>query len=124
MREYLFGTLAAQDRTHSNLERVRSERVFIGTNGREVNIERVRHASRPGTGHDVPVPEITRRWSAAQKKLAETAASLGAIDVLDNSHGTTRHIVSITKGIRLPATPTPAWARTMLRPIEQHSPAK
>lgn len=34
--------------------------VFIGTNGPEVNIERVRHASRPGTGHDVPVPEITR----------------------------------------------------------------
>ena len=35
--------------------------------------------------------------------LAETAASLGAIDVLDNSHGTTRHIVSITKGTAPPS---------------------
>lgn len=90
----------------------------------EVNIERVRHTSHPGAGHVVPVPEITRRWSAAQTNLAETAAPLGAMDVLDNTHGTTRHIVNITKGIRLPATPTPAWARTMLRPIEQHRPAK
>ena len=90
--------------------------VFIGTNGAEINIERVRQRVRAGTGHDVPLPEITRRWAAAQKNLVETAASLGAIDVLDNSHGTTRHVASITKGgIRLPATPTPAWARTMLR---------
>ena len=73
---------------------------------------------------DVPVPEITRRWSAAQKNLAETAASLGTIDVLDNSHGVTRHVASITKGgIRFPATPTPAWAWALIRQIEQHRPA-
>ena len=45
--------------------------VFIGTSGAEINIERVRQRVRSGTGHDVPVPEITRRWSAAQKNLAE-----------------------------------------------------
>ena len=98
--------------------------VFIGTNGPEINIERVRQRVRSGTGHDVTVPEITRRWSAAQKNLAETAASLGAIDVLDNSHGMTRHVASVTKGgIRLPATSTPAWARALIRQIEQHRPA-
>ena len=97
--------------------------VFIGTNGAEINIERVRQRVRSGTGHDVPVPEITRRWSAAQKNLAETAASLGTIDVLDNSHGVTRHVASITKGgIRFPATPTPAWAWALIRQIEQHRP--
>ena len=97
--------------------------VFIGTNGAEINIERVRQRVRSGTGHDVPVPEITRRWSAAQKNLAETAASLGTIDVLDNSYGVTRHVASITKGgIRFPATPTPAWAWALIRQIEQHRP--
>ena len=95
----------------------------IGTNGAEINIERVGQRVRSGTGHDVPVPEITRRWSAAQKNLAETAASLGTIDVLDNSHGVTRHVASITKGgIRFPATPTPAWAWALIRQIEQHRP--
>lgn len=98
--------------------------VFIGTNGPELNVERVRQRVRSGTGHDVPVPEITRRWTAAQKNLVDTAASFGAIDVLDNSHGTTRHVASIAKGgIRLPATPTPAWARTLIREVEQHRPA-
>lgn len=97
--------------------------VFIGTNGAEINIERVRQRVRSGTGHDVPLPEIRRRWSAAQKNLAETAASLGAIDMLDNSHGETRHVARITRSeIRLPATPTPAWARTLIRQIEQHRP--
>ena len=98
--------------------------VFIGTTGPDINIERVRQRVRSGTGHDIPVAEITRRWSAAQKNLAETAASLGAIDVLDNSHGTTRHVASITiGGIRLPAIPTPAWARTLIRGIAKHRPA-
>ena len=98
--------------------------VFIGTNTVEINIERVRQRVRSGTGHDVPLTEITRRWSGAQKNLSETAASLEAIDVLDNSHGLTRHVASITKGgIRLPATPTPAWARALIRQIEQHCPA-
>ena len=84
----------------------------------------VRQRVRSGTGHDVPLRDITRRWSAAQKNLAETAASLGAIDVLDNSHGVTRHVASITKGeIRLPATPTPVWARALIRQIEQYHPA-
>ena len=97
--------------------------VFIGTNGAEINIERVGQRVRSGTGHDVPIPEITRRWSAAQKNLAETAASLGTIDVLGNSHGVTRHVASITKGgIRFPATPTPAWAWALIRQIEQHRP--
>ena len=90
--------------------------VFIGTNGAEINIERVRQRVRSGTGHDVPLPEITRRWSAAQTNLAETAASLGAIDVLDNSHGVTRHVARITRGeITLPGTPTPEWARIVGR---------
>ena len=98
--------------------------VFIGTKGPEINIERVRQRVRSGTGHDVPLAGITRRWTAARKDLAETAASLGAIDVLDNSHGTTRHVASITRsGIRLPTTPMPAWARTLIRLIEQHRPA-
>ena len=97
--------------------------VFIGTNGAYINIERVRQRVRSGTGHDVPLPEITRRWSAAQKNLAETAASLRDIEVLDNSHGVTRHVASITKGeIRLPATPTPVWARALIRQIEQYRP--
>ena len=57
------------------------------------------------------------------KNLAETAASLGAIDVLDNSHGVTRHVARNTTGeIWLPATPTPAWARTLIRQIEPHRP--
>ena len=43
--------------------------VFIGTNGAEINIERVRQRVRSGTGHDVPLPEITRRWSAAQTNV-------------------------------------------------------
>ena len=99
--------------------------VFIGTTGPEINVERVRQRVRSGTGHDVPLPEITRRWSAAQKNLAETAASFGAIDVLDNSHGTTRHVASVTQGgIRLPATPTPAWARAMVPQIEQQRRAR
>lgn len=99
--------------------------VFIGTNGVEINIERVRQRVRSGTGHDVPLTEITRRWSAAQKNLSETAASLGAIDVLDNSHGVTRHVASVTKsGIRFPATPTPAWVRALIRQIEQHRPTR
>ena len=97
--------------------------VFIGTNGAEINIERVRQRVRSGTGHDVPLPEITRRWSAAQTNLSETAASLGAIDVLDNSHGVTRHVARITRGeITLPGTPTPEWARALIRQIEQHRP--
>ena len=63
-----------------------------------------------------PAPDTTSRSRRSRgggqqlrKTLPETAASLGAIDVLDNSHGVTRHVARITKGeIRLPTTPTPA----------------
>ena len=123
-REHLFGTFPAQDRTRGTANGYAVRAVFIGTNGAQINIDRVRQRVRSGTGHDVRLPEITRRWSAAQKNLAETAASLGAIDVLDNSHGVTRHVARITKArIRLPATPTPAWARTLIGQIEQHRPS-
>ena len=44
---------------------------LIGTNGPEINIERVRQRLTSGTGHDLPLPEITRRWSAAQENLAK-----------------------------------------------------
>ena len=97
--------------------------VFIGTNGPAINIERVCQRVKSGTGHDVPVPENHAAVVRSQKNLAETAASVGAIDVLDNSHGMTRHVASVTKGgIRLPATPTPAWARALIGQIEQHRP--
>lgn len=62
--------------------------VFIGTTGPEVNIERVRQCVRSDTGHDVPVSEITRRWSAARKNLTETAASLRIIESCDHSRFT------------------------------------
>ena len=42
--------------------------VFIGTTGPEINIERVRRRVTSGTGHDVPLPEITRRWSSGPEE--------------------------------------------------------
>ena len=58
------GSYARQPRTGTP-----SGRCSFGTNGAEINIERVRQRVRSGTGHDVPLPEITRRWSAAQTNL-------------------------------------------------------
>ena len=93
------GRSRPRNRAHHSLERVRRRgRCSLARTEPRSTSRGVRQRVRSGTGHDVPLPEITRRWAAAQKNLVETAASLGAIDVLDNSHGTTRHVAEHHEG--------------------------
>ena len=123
-REHLFGTFPAQDRTRG--------RPRTGTPSGRCSLARAepRSTSSACVNASGLAPDTTSRSRRSRgggqqlrRTLPKTAASLGAIDALDNSHGVTRHVARITRGeIWLPATPTPAWARTLIRQIEPHRP--
>ena len=123
-REHLFGTFPAQDRTRGSLERVRRQG---GVHWHERSRRSTSSACVNASGLAPDTTSRPRRSRGGgqqlRRTLPKTAASLGAIDALDNSHGVTRHVARITRGeIWLPATPTPAWARTLIRQIEPHRP--
>lgn len=87
--------------------------MFLGTNHPEINIARVRRRVLEG-GHDVPVSEIVRRWSAAWENLLTTWDVFDRIDVLDNTTDITR-LVGGKSGSRayISGVGLPNWARAI-----------
>lgn len=87
--------------------------IFLGTSHPEINIVRVRRRVLEG-GHDIPVSEIVRRWSAAWENLLRTWDVFDRIDVLDNTTDTTR-IVGRKSGnrVRISVAQLPDWARAI-----------
>ena len=59
--------------------------LFIGTVFAEINIARVENRVATQTGHQVPVSEIRRRWTACPDNLVRTAGCFSRIRLLDNS---------------------------------------
>ena len=96
------------------------EAVFVGTNTPAINIDRVKARVDAGTGHDVPDSEIRRRWSTAQRNLAETAPFINTIHLYDNSEAKSRHVAWITKtNIRL-TQKLPKWTSRLIEKIEKY----
>ena len=85
--------------------------VFLGTAHPEINITRVRRRVLEG-GHDVPEPEIVRRWTRAFENLLATWDVFDQIDVLDTTDGTVR-LVAAKSGARTQTAEAglPDWAR-------------
>ena len=93
------------------MPKLTTEAIFVGTTKPEINIKRVANRVRTGAGHDVPMKEIQRRWTAAQDNLARTADCLDRIELIDNSGKETRTVVRIREGGRYAASPdSPAGA--------------
>ena len=87
------------------------EAIFVGTVSSDINVERVAGRVRAKTGHDVPVNEIQRRWTAAQENLTRTANALDKIELIDNSEKATRRAVRIRDGRETGRTSrVPKWA--------------
>ena len=88
-----------------------TEAIFLGTVSPEINVERVAGRVRTNTGHDVPVNEIRRRWTAAQENLARTAGALDKVELIDNSGKGTCSAVRIKEGQEIGrSSRVPKWA--------------
>lgn len=83
--------------------------VFMGTATHRLNAARVRRRAREG-GHDVPVSEIVRRWTAAWQNLLETWDVLDAIEIVDNSGTSLRRVASKRDADLQIFGAVPAWA--------------
>ena len=87
------------------------EAMFIGTVTPSINVERVAGRVRAKTGHDVPLSEIRRRWTAAQENLTRTANALDKIELIDNSGKAMRSAMRIRDGRETGrASRVPKWA--------------
>ena len=85
--------------------------VLIGTQSPAINIERVAVRVAAGTGHQVPVNEVKRRWTASKENLVRTAPAMDVIDLVDTTGPQTRPIERIEKRqASAAARPTPKWA--------------
>ena len=84
------------------------------------------NAVTSGTGHDVPLPEITRRWSSGPEAPFRNGcvAQVHRRARQQSRHDKTRREHCEGRHIRFPAAPTLAWARALIRQIEQHRPAR
>ena len=93
--------------------------VFVGTRSASINIERVAFRVRHRIGHDVPVAETIRRWTAVQHNLARTARLFANILLLDNSGVRARVIAQIAgQEVVRHADPLPRWAIDLVTRIE------
>lgn len=93
--------------------------IFVGTTRPGINVERVRKRVVAATGHDVPVHEIKRRWTAAQENPVATAGCMTTIELLDNSKRIRE--VGLMAGNKA-ATLTeavPEWARSLMTRIAE-----
>ena len=83
--------------------------VFMGATTHRLNAARVRRRAREG-GHDVPVSEIVRRWTAAWQHLLDTWDVIDAIEIVDSS-GKAPRLVASKRGTELHISTTlPEWA--------------
>ena len=87
--------------------------VFLGTNHPQINVARVRRRVLEG-GHDVPVNEIVRRWSAAWENLLGTWEVFDRIDVLDSTTAAIRMVGGKSEHrVYIAGTGLPDWARAI-----------
>ena len=94
--------------------------IFVGTRRPGINIERVRKRVAARTGHDVPVEEITRRWTAAQENLVATAGYMTTIELLDNSRRIRQVGLMMARNTTARVTePAPEWARSLMARIAE-----
>ena len=66
-------------------------------------------------GHDVPVHEIVRRWSAAQENLLRTWISFDRITIIDNSRSQPFVAAELIAGTRSVHKHAPGWALALLQ---------
>ena len=95
--------------------------IFVGTTRPGINIERVRKRVAARTGHDVPVEEITRRWTAAQENLVATARCMTTIEVLDSSKRIRQVGLMAGNTTATVAERAPEWARSLMARIAESS---
>lgn len=95
--------------------------IVIGANGDvSINIDRVAMRVRQRTGHDVPVGEITRRWSACQENLVQTANLFGGIRLIDNTTHVSVTVVRLSGRSIVQATELrPPWAARLTTAIQR-----
>ena len=86
--------------------------LFMGTSTHRLNAARVRRRAREG-GHDVPVSEIVRRWTAAWQNLLKTWDVLDTVEIVDNS-GTSPRLVASKRSTEIQLCGAlPAWAAAL-----------
>ena len=74
---------------------------------------------RRRTGHDVPVGEITRRWSACQENLVQTANLFGGIRLIDNTTHVSVTVVRLSgRSIAQATELRPPWAARLTTAIQ------
>ena len=94
--------------------------IFIGTGDVSINIDRVAMRVRQRTGHDVPVGEITRRWSACQENLVQTANLFGGIRLIDNTTHVSVTVAQLSGRSIVQATELrPPWAAQLAAAIQR-----
>ncbi|MYA30633.1 MAG: hypothetical protein F4Y31_05295 [Gammaproteobacteria bacterium] len=92
--------------------------LFIGTVTSAINIARVRYRVATRTGHNVPISEIRRRWTASRENLVRTAGAFSRVRLLDSSRGqwTDAGEWAIGRLVRKPPSALP-WARELVSRI-------
>ena len=88
--------------------------VYVGINSTRAAMGRIRERVASG-GHDIPMPDIVRRFERSQANLPRALALADRAFVLDNSGRRYRLLLSMERGqVRHVSSNLPSWARATL----------
>ena len=88
--------------------------VYVGINSPQATVGRIRERVARG-GHDIPLPDVARRFERSQANLPRALELADRAFVLDNSGRRYRLLLTLERGqTRHVSANLPAWARSAL----------
>ena len=92
--------------------------VFLGTADAAVNMARVRHRHRLGSGHLVPWSTVQRRWRTCQSNLVDLAGAFDLIRLIDSTLDPAVEVARIGRGAEVYVEAPPPWVVALLAGIQ------